>query len=65
MITNHKLDALCLTGTCLKPDSYIHLNESTPQGSYCKHESHPKGKAGGIAIVYSNIFSFIQRPGFN
>ncbi len=42
MITNHKLDALCLTGMCLKPDSYINLNESTPQGYYCEHESHPK-----------------------
>ncbi len=30
MITDHKLDVLCLTETWLKPDEYIILNESTP-----------------------------------
>ncbi len=34
MITDHKLDVICLTGTSLKPDEYIILNESVPQG-YC------------------------------
>ncbi len=31
MITDHKLDVLCLTETWLKPDEYIILNESAPQ----------------------------------
>ncbi len=31
MVTDHKLDVLCLTETWLKPDEYIHLNESTPK----------------------------------
>ncbi len=31
MITDHKLDVLCLTETWLKSDEYIILNESTPQ----------------------------------
>ncbi len=30
MITDHKLDVLCLTGTSLKPDDYINLNDYTP-----------------------------------
>ncbi len=30
MITDHKLDVLCLTEICLKPDEYIILNESAP-----------------------------------
>ncbi len=29
MITDHKLDVLCSTETCLKPDEYIILNESS------------------------------------
>ncbi len=34
MITDHKLDVLCSTEACLKPDEYIILNESAPQ-DYC------------------------------
>ncbi len=33
MITDHKLDVLCLTETWLKPDEYIILNESAPPKS--------------------------------
>ncbi len=65
MITDHKLDVLCLTETWLKPDNYITLNESTPPQDYCyKHEPHPKGKGGGVSTIYSNIFSISQRSGF-
>ncbi len=31
LITDHNLDMLCLTETCLKLDEYIILNESAPQ----------------------------------
>ncbi len=34
MITDHKLDVLCLTETWLKPDEYIILNESAPPQDY-------------------------------
>ncbi len=44
MITNHKLDVLCLTETWLKPDEYIILNESSPQDYCYKHELCSKGK---------------------
>ncbi len=37
MITDHKLDVLCLTETWLKPDEYIILNESAPQKYYYKN----------------------------
>ena len=61
MITDHNLDVLCLTETWLKPDDYIILNESTPQDYCYKHEPRPKGKGGGIASIYNNIFSISQR----
>ncbi len=37
MITDHKLDVLCLTETWLKPDEYIILNESALQDYYNKN----------------------------
>ncbi len=64
MITDHNLDVLCLTETGLKPDDCITLNESTPQDYCYKHEPRPKGKGGGVAIIYNNIFSISQRVGF-
>jgi len=30
MITDYNIDVLCLTETCVRPDNYITLNESTP-----------------------------------
>ncbi len=61
MITEHKLDVLCLTETWLKLDDYITLNESTTQDYCYRHEPHPKGKGGGVATIYSNIFSNSQK----
>ncbi len=58
MITDQKLDVLCLTGTSLKPDDYINLSDYTPsppQDYSYKHEPPPKGKGGGVATIYSNI----------
>ncbi len=49
MITDHKLDVLCLTETWLKPDEHILLNESAPQG---------------VATIYSNTLSISQKTGF-
>ncbi|XP_058637889.1 uncharacterized protein LOC131544010 [Onychostoma macrolepis] len=64
MFTDHKLDVLCLTETWLKQDDYITLNESTSQDYCYEHEPRPKGKGGGVATIYSNIFSISQRSGF-
>ncbi len=47
MITDHKLDVLCLTETWLKPDEYIILNESAPQDYCYKNEQRPKRRGGG------------------
>ncbi len=38
MITEHKLDVLCLTETWLKPDEYIILNESAQDYQKAKGE---------------------------
>ncbi len=67
MITDHKLDVLCLTETWLKPDEYIILDESAPKitklRSY-ENEPRSKGKGGGVATIYSNILSISQNTGF-
>ncbi len=47
MITDHKLDVLCLTETWLKPDEYIILNESTPNITDTKMSRFQKAKGGG------------------
>ncbi len=60
MITDHKLDVLCLTETWLKPDDYITLNESTPQDYCYKHELRPKGK-GEVLLQFIAIFSVFLR----
>ncbi len=64
VITDHKLDVLCLKETWLKPDEYIILNESAPQDYYYKNEPCPKGKGGGVATIYSNTLSISQKTGF-
>ena len=64
MITDYNLDVLCLTETWLKPDDYITLNECTPQDSCYKHEPRLKGKGGGVAVIYSNIFKITKKSSF-
>ncbi len=64
MITDHKLDVLCLTETWLKPDEYIILNKSALQDYCYKNELRPKGKGGGFATIYSNTLSISQKTGF-
>ncbi len=64
MITDHKLDVLCLTETWLKPDEYNILKESAPQDYCYKNEPRPKGKGGGVATIYSNTLSISQKTGF-
>ncbi len=64
MITDHKLDVLCLTETWINPDEYITFNESTPRDYCYKNEPRPKGKRGGVATIYSNILCISQKSGF-
>ncbi len=58
MITDHKLDLLCLTET--KPDEYIILNESTPQDYCYKNERVQKAK-GEVLLQFITIFSVFLR----
>ncbi len=60
MITDPKLDVLCLTETWLKPDEYIILNESAPQDYCYKHEPRPKGK-GEVLLQFTAILSVFLR----
>ncbi len=59
MITDHKLDVLCLTETWLKPDEYITLNESTPQDYCYKNEPRPKGKGEGLLQFIATFSVFL------
>ncbi len=61
MITDHKLDVLCLTETWLKPDEYIILNESTPNITDTKMSRFQKAKGGGVLLQFIAIFSVFLR----
>ncbi len=60
MITDHKLDVLCLTETWLKPDEYIILNESTPKITVTKMSRIQKAK-GEVLLQFIAIFSVFLR----
>ncbi len=65
MITDRKLDVLCLTENWLKPDEYIILNESAPQDYCYKNEPRPKGKGEVLLqFIYINILSISKKTGF-
>ncbi len=59
MITDHKLDMLSLTETCLKPDEYIILNESTPQ-DFNIHVDNEKDALGSKFIDILNSIGVRQ-----
>ncbi len=63
MITDQKLDVLCLTETWLKPDEYIILNESAPKDYCYKNELRkPKAKGGGgLLLQFIAILSVFLR----
>ncbi len=56
MITDHKLDVLCLTEPWLKPDDYITLNESTPKITVINMGRVQKVK-GEELLLFIAIFS--------
>ncbi len=60
MITDHKLDVLCLTETWLKPDEYIILNESAPKITVTKMSSVQKAK-GEVLLQFIAILSVFLR----
>ncbi len=60
MITDHKLDVVCLTETWLKPDEYITLNESTPQIIAIKMSRIQQVK-GEVLLQFIATFSVFRR----
>ena len=65
MITDHNLDALCLTETWLKPDDYIILNESTPKITVI-NMSHVQKVKGEVLLQFITMFSvFLRGPASN
>ncbi len=64
MITDHKLDVLCLTETWLKPDEYIIINESAPKIPVTNMSIIQKSKGEVVATICSNTLSISQKTGF-
>ncbi len=64
MITDRKLDVLCLIETWLKPDEYIILNKFVPQDYCYKNEPHLKGKGRCVPTIYDTTLSISQKTGF-
>ncbi len=64
MITDHKLDVLCLTETWLKPDDYITLNESTPKITVTNMSRVQKVKRE-VLLQFITIFSVFLRGLFS
>ncbi len=60
MITDHKLDVLCLTETSLKPDDNFFLNESTPKITVTNMSRIQKVK-GEVLLQFIAIFSVFLR----
>ncbi len=60
MITDHKLDVLCLTEMRLKPDDYFTLNESTPKITVTNMNRIQKVK-GEVLLQFIAIFSAFLR----
>ncbi len=60
MITDHKLDVLCLTETWLKPDEYNILNESAPKITVTKMSRIQKAK-GEVLLQFITILSVFLR----
>ncbi len=60
IITDHKLDVLCLTETWLKPDEYIILNESAPKITVSKMSRVQKAK-GEVLLQFIVMLSVFLR----
>ncbi len=61
MITDHKLDVLCLTETWLKPDEYIILNESALQDYCYKNDPRPKDQGEVLPQFIAILSVFIRK----
>ncbi len=60
LITDHKLDELCLTETWLKQDEYIILNESAPKVTVTKMSRVQKAN-GEVLLQFIAILSLFLR----
>ncbi len=60
IITDPKLDVLCLTETWLKPDEYIILNESAPKITVSKMSRIQKSK-GEVLLQFIVMLSVFLR----
>ncbi|XP_038129883.1 uncharacterized protein LOC119775848 [Cyprinodon tularosa] len=52
LITDRKLDFLCLTETWQQPQDYSQLNDSTPSGFVYISQPRGSGRGGGLAIIH-------------
>uniref|UniRef100_A0A671YR52 Reverse transcriptase domain-containing protein n=1 Tax=Sparus aurata TaxID=8175 RepID=A0A671YR52_SPAAU len=52
LITDNKLDFLCLTETWHRPLDYFSLNQTTPSGYTYIDKPRPDGRGGGVAAIF-------------
>ena len=53
LMTDRKLDMLCLTETWQKPNDYAPLNDATPPGNVYRSEPRATGRrGGGVAMIF-------------
>ncbi|GAA6230146.1 uncharacterized protein LOC116685593 [Lates japonicus] len=65
LLTDRKLDFLCLTETWQQPNDFSQLNESTPPGFVYICHPHGNGRGGDLAIIYRDEVLPVPVPGFN
>ncbi|KAE8278033.1 hypothetical protein D5F01_LYC23909 [Larimichthys crocea] len=67
IITDNKLDFLCLTETWQQPNDFTQLNESTPAGFVYISQPRASGRGGGLAVIHRGTFSVspVSVPAFS
>ena len=56
LISDHKLDAIGLCETWLKPNEFTALNEASPPGYTSDHIPRASRKGGGVANIYDSKY---------
>ncbi|XP_076831223.1 uncharacterized protein LOC143476767 [Brachyhypopomus gauderio] len=62
IISDNRLNALCLTETWARVDEYVSFNEAAPPGYSYVHQPRITGRGGGVATIYDTDIGFTVKP---
>ena len=62
IITEKKLDFICLTETWQNQQDFVSLNQATPPGYTYIHKPRCQGRGGGLAIIHHCDFQVKEHP---